>query len=75
MSTPISQPQYDNLDDLLAAVKSGEVTNVTMTLDNDSVSASARPRGGNEAHIVFEEHPATLIREALTALGFETEEV
>jgi hypothetical protein len=65
--------QYETLNDLVAAIKSGELQPIEtdgefMTLDNDQVTFYI----GDEK--IFDSDPETILREALDMLGVPWEE-
>lgn len=59
------------LNDLLEAIKSGTVRNVTAFLDNDNVSFYSE--GSDEPLLSL--HPFEVQEQALAALGITTQEV
>lgn len=67
MTTPAPGPYYETVDELAAAIESGEITRVTITLDGDTVYATADD-GTGEAHIVFEQHVTPAVAVALAVL-------
>jgi hypothetical protein len=59
------------LDDLLEAIRSGTVQNVTAWLDNDNVSFTS----DDSDEEVLTMHPYEVLKQSLTALGITPEAV